>query len=139
MPLHLEYSNPTYESESLEANQNSRSQIRKEIGKQIYELLQTAKDLPTEACLTEIRNTLLEIQKSCQAVEKSFLFIEKRITCANYQLGGLPEDTATLFRGPREDASVAICVTDKGSLLHRNGSPWMIYHNAGDVLRETVN
>ena len=50
-----------------------------------------------------------------------------------YELGGSHQQKATLFRGPSEDASVAICVTSQGSLLHRNGSLWQIYYNAGDI------
>jgi hypothetical protein len=135
MSLHLETSNLAIEKTQPIHQENPRSQIRKEIGKQIYELLQSAKQLPTQECLNEVRNKLLEIQKDCQKVEKSFIFVEKRITCANYQLDGYSEDQATLFRGPREDASVAICITDKGSVLHRNGSPWTVYRDAGDVLK----
>ncbi|MEL6384465.1 MAG: hypothetical protein AAFQ89_18815 [Cyanobacteria bacterium J06626_18] len=59
--------------------------------------------------------------------------MQESITCDEYDLGGSFKDKAILFRGPSEDASVAICLTDKGSLLHRNGSLWRLYGNAGDV------
>lgn len=135
MSLQIEPRQSTAEQTHVVHLENPRSRIQKEIGKRIYNLLQTAKDLPTSECLSEVRTTLLEIQQDCQKLEKSFIFVEKRITCANYALGGLATDQATLFRGPREDASVAICITDHGSVLHRNGSPWMAYRNAGDVLK----
>ncbi|WP_416673292.1 hypothetical protein [Egbenema bharatensis] len=135
MSLQLQQNLKSYESEFSKAETNPKAQIRKEIGRRIYELLKTARDLPPQDCLNEVRNTLSEIQKTCLSIDKSFIFVEKRITCANYQLGGSSEDPAILFRGPREDASVAICVTDKGSLLHRNGSPWIVYRDAGDVLK----
>jgi hypothetical protein len=135
MPLQIEPRQLTAEHTPSIHSENPRSRIRKEIGKRIYDLLQTAKDLPTSECLNEVRTTLLEIQQDCQKLEKSFIFVEKRITCANYALGGSATDQATLFRGPREDASVAICVTDQGSVLHRNGSPWTAYRNVGDVLK----
>jgi hypothetical protein len=135
MSLQLEQTRKPHENELPKTEPNPRSQIRQEIGQRIHELLKTAKNLPPQDCLNEIRDTLSEIQKICLSVDKSFIFVEKRITCANYQLGGSSEDTAILFRGPREDASVAICVTDKGSLLHRNGSPWSVYRDAGDVLK----
>jgi hypothetical protein len=59
--------------------------------------------------------------------------IEEKITCDQYELGGRRQDSAILFRGPNKEATVAICVTAKGSLLHRNDYPWTIYRNAGDV------
>jgi hypothetical protein len=112
---------------------NPGAEIHKAIGQRINKLLQSAKNLPPQDCLSEIRNTLAEIQKDCLSANKSFIFVEKQITCANYQLGGSAKDQAILFRGPREDASVAICVTAKGSLLHRNGGAWTVYRDAGDI------
>lgn len=111
----------------------SSSQARKQLGQQIYAALQDAKDLSPEKCLSTIKDRLIAIQISCKAIHKTFIVVEEQITCADYDLRGSQQDTATLFRGPSEDASVAICVTQKGSLLHRNGYIWNIYKNVGDV------
>ncbi|MCL6433564.1 MAG: hypothetical protein K6T90_04990 [Leptolyngbyaceae cyanobacterium HOT.MB2.61] len=119
--------------ESHFAAQNSRSQIKQELRQKIYTALQSAKNLPPEDCLKEIETRLLAIQSDCRALKKTFIVVEEKITCDQYELGGSNQDTAILFRGPAEDASVAICVTAKGSLLHRNGYPWTVYRNAGDV------
>jgi len=113
--------------------QYRRSQVKQEIGQKIYTALQSAKDLPLDQCLGEITARLLAIQKYCEFLGKTFIVIEEHTTCNNYELGGCVQDQAILFRGPSEDASVAICVTDKGSLLHRNSSSWQVYRNAGDV------
>ena len=108
-------------------------QIKQELRRRLQEGLYLAKHLPPTHCRNEIREQLTTMQIYCKTVEKTFIFVEERITCNQYGLGGNHADMATLFRGPNEDASVAICVTDKGSLLHRNGCPWKIYKDAGDV------
>ncbi|XGV97364.1 MAG: hypothetical protein ACAF41_32175 [Leptolyngbya sp. BL-A-14] len=113
--------------------QLQRSRIRQELQQKIQTALQIAKDLPPQDCLKEIERSLLGIQSYCKVVQKSFIVIEEEITCDQYELGGSHQDTATLFRGPKREATVAICVTAKGSLLHRNDYPWTIYRNAGDV------
>lgn len=107
--------------------------IKKELRHRLQKVLHSAKNLPAIKCRNEIRNQLTAIQIYCKANEKKFIFIEQRITCDQYGLGGDRHETATLFRGPNQDASVAICVTDKGSLLHRNSCPWEIYRDAGDT------
>lgn len=86
-----------------------------------------------EQCASTIRAGLLSIQIYCQTVEKKFIFVEQVITCDQHDIGGRREAKAILFRGPNEDASVAICITQHGSLLYRNDSPWMIYRDAGDL------
>ena len=111
----------------------SQRQIKQELGQKIYAALQSASNLPSEDCLNEIKTRLSAIQIECKTIGKSFIFIEERVTCNQYGLKGRNQDRATLFRGPSEDASVAICVTDKGSLLHRNGDRWLIYKDVGDV------
>lgn len=107
--------------------------IRYQLAQKIYAALQSAKDLPAQDCLAEIRIRLLGIQAYCRTIGKTFIVVEERIACNQYDLGGCEPDRATLFRGPREDASVAICVTDQGSLLHRNSSEWQVYRNVGDI------
>ena len=116
-----------------EKTENQREQIKRELQQRIYAALQNAKELPPDQCLHEIRNRLFAIQHYCKIAGKTFIAIEETITCDQYELGGNHQDTATLFRGPSLDASVAICVTEQGSLLHRNSSFWKIYKNAGDV------
>jgi hypothetical protein len=113
--------------------QTQRSQIKQELQQRIHEALQSAKDLPPDECLCEIKDRLLAIQKYCETVQKTFIMIEEKITCDQHNLGGCRQHIATLFRGPSEDASVAICVTDQGSLLHRNDCPWKIYRSLGDI------
>jgi hypothetical protein len=113
--------------------QYQRSQVKQEVGRRIHTALQSAKDLPPDQCLGEIASQLLAIQKYCELLGKTFVVIEEQITCNSYELGGCAQDQAILFRGPSEDASVAICVTHQGSLLHRNSSSWQIYRNVGDV------
>jgi hypothetical protein len=105
----------------------------------IQTTLQMAQGLPPEACLRTIKTRLLAIQADCRAIAKTFIFVEASITCDQYNLGGCAHDQATLFRGPNEDASVAICVTAQGSLLHRDGGAWQVYYNAGDVHPEGLN
>jgi hypothetical protein len=110
-----------------------RLQIKQELRQRIQSALQFAKTLAPDSCLNEIKTRLQAIQSYCETVQKTFIVVEQQITCEQYDLGGTCQDTAILFRGPSEDASVAICVTGKGSLLHRNGCTWQIYKNAGDV------
>ena len=107
--------------------------IKQELRRRLQEALYSAKYLPPIKCRNEIRKQLTAIQMYCKVHEKTFIFVEQRITCNQYELGGDCQEEATLFRGPNEDASVAICVTDKGSLLHRNSCPWEIYRDAGDT------
>ena len=115
------------------AAQLQRPHIRQELQQKIQTALQAAKDLPPDDCLKKIETSLLAIQTHCKTVQKTFIVIEEKITCDQYELGGCQQDSAVLFRGPNKEATVAICVTAKGSLLHRNDYPWVIYHNAGDV------
>lgn len=132
MNLQLE-KNAKTSKETHSSHQSNPEQIKQEMRRRIYEALQIAKDLPANDCLSEIRNRLSAVQLYCQSVGKTFIFVEQAITCDQYELGGSQKDSAVLFRGPSEDASVAVCVTEKGSLLHRNSSPWRIYRNVGDV------
>jgi hypothetical protein len=110
-----------------------RSHIKQVLREQIREALDAAQRLPPAACRQEIKTRLLAIQAYCKTVGKTFIMVEESITCAQYSLGGGDREGATLFRGPSQDASVAICVTDKGSLLHRNDHAWKIYRDAGDI------
>ena len=107
--------------------------MKQELRHRLQEALHSAKRLPPIECQHEIRKQLTAIQLYCRLNEKTFIFVEQRITCNQYGLGGDRQERATLFRGPNDDASVAICVTDKGSLLHRNSCPWKVYKNAGDI------
>lgn len=118
----------------LDRPQEQREQIKQEMRRRIQQALEFAKDLSTDDCQDEIRSRLFTIQKYCKSVGKTFIVFEERITCEQFGLGGSREESATLFRGPNENASVAICVTDRGSLLYRNDSPWRIYRNFGDVI-----
>jgi hypothetical protein len=111
---------------------DQRKSIQQELRQRIHEALQAAQMLPPADRRTEIRQRLLAIQTFCDSVHKTFIFTEQSIACAHYSLGG-GKEIATLFRGPSEDASVAICVSDRGSLLHRNSGPWQVYCNEGDV------
>ena len=121
-------------TDSIDATaQLQRLRIRQALQQKIQTALQVAKDLPPDACLKEIETSLLAIQSYCQTVQKTFIVIEEKITCDQYELGGCQQDSAILFRGPNKEATVAICVTAKGSLLHRNDYPWMVYRNVGDV------
>ncbi|MBF2046892.1 MAG: hypothetical protein IGS54_05900 [Elainella sp. C42_A2020_010] len=113
--------------------QNPREQIKQELRQRIQAALQSAKELPPEACFNLIKAELSALQRRCQQVGKVFIVVEETITCDQYDLGGNHEDMATLFRGPDENASVAICVTDQGSLAYRNSTPWMTYKNQGDI------
>jgi hypothetical protein len=125
--------NTQTQGETSTSDQSQRKQIKQEIQQRIHETLQIAKDLPSNACLSEVRSRLLAVQLYCQSVGKTFMFIEECITCDQYDLGGNHDDKATLFRGPSEAASVAICITNEGSLLHRNDCPWRIYRHMRDV------
>ncbi|MGF1516076.1 MAG: hypothetical protein ACFB5Z_20585 [Elainellaceae cyanobacterium] len=111
----------------------SRDQIKQILRSKIQNTLSIAKGLPPQLCLQVVRERLISIQRYCGSVGKTFIMVEEAIACDQFSLGGLCQDTATLFRGPDEKASVAICVTRKGSLLHRNDSDWTVYRNAGDV------
>lgn len=117
---------------------DQREYIKQELRRRIQEALHYAKELPPEECLNEIRTRLVGIQLYCQLNEKTFIVVEESIRCNQYDLGGDSQDAATLFRGPSQDASVAVCVTDKGSLLHRNGKLWKVYRSAGDIGSELL-
>lgn len=108
--------------------------IKQELRRRISETLAVAQFLsPSEGC-DEIRHRLELMQTYCQSVDKTFIFVEQRICCHQFDLGGSSQAMATLFRGPSEDASVAICVTDAGSLLYRSDSTWILYRNEGDLV-----
>ncbi|MEM8805978.1 MAG: hypothetical protein AAGF01_08120 [Cyanobacteria bacterium P01_G01_bin.38] len=107
--------------------------VKQKLRRLLQEMLITVTQLPAVKRREKIRERLEAIQDYCASVEKTFIVFELRITCDQYDLGGSKQHTATLFRGPNEDASVAICITDRGSLLHRNDSAWQIYCDAGDV------
>lgn len=132
MNLQLAKNTQTHKEIST-SSQSQRDQIKHEIQQRIHETLQSARDLPSNDCLSDVRNKLLAVQQYCQSVGKTFIFVEECITCDQYNLGGHQDDQATLFRGPSETASVAICVTQAGSLLHRNDCPWKIYRHMRDV------
>ncbi len=112
---------------------NRQEQIKQELSFRIQNILQTAQKLSADDCVPEVRQRLLNLQEYCRLAGKRFIFVEKNIFCNQYDLQGESHDGATLFHGPKEDASVAICVTQKGSLLYRNSSPWIIYRNMGDI------
>lgn len=115
------------------AAQKRREQIKQMLRQQIGAALHSAQNLPPTERLLDIKTQLAAIQADCRAIEHTFIVVEVHITCNQYGLNGRTQDMATLFRGPSEDASVAICVTARGSLLHRNGGAWVVYYNAGDV------
>jgi hypothetical protein len=112
---------------------DNRQRVKQALGQKIYAALLFAQTLPPDDCVQEIRTRLLAIQIECRAIGKSFIVVEERITCSQHGLKGRDHTKATLFRGPSETASVAICVTDQGSLLHRKGDCWQVYKNVGDV------
>jgi hypothetical protein len=112
---------------------NSSEQIKQDLRQKIAVILQVAKELPPEVCCDWVRTKLLSLQKHCQMIGKVFIVVEEKITCDCYELGGSHEHAATLFRGPDENASVAICVTGCGSLIYRNSSPWIVHRNFGDI------
>lgn len=107
--------------------------IKQQLRQLLKEILAAARETHSANRPILIRQGLDRIQTYCKNVGKTFIFCELRITCNEYDLGGSQQHSATLFRGPSEDASVAICVTDRGSLLHRNDSFWTVYCDAGDV------
>jgi hypothetical protein len=113
-------------------------QIKQALRRLLQETLTIAQEKPIAERQQLVRKRLCDIQMYCKNVNKTFIVCELKITCDQYGLGGTHHHYATLFRGPNEDASVAICVTEQGSLLHRNDSPWKVYCNAGDV-NPTVN
>lgn len=103
----------------------------------LQQTLSVAQQRPVAERCQLVRTKLNNIQSYCKEVDKVFIVREVRVTCDQYELGGQQRHAATLFHGPNDDASVAICVTDKGSLLHRNDSLWRVYCNAGDVAPAT--
>jgi len=107
--------------------------INHELRQLLQETLIAAEEKPAEDRRWFVRESLKYIQVYCKKAGKTFVFCELAITCDQYDLGGRSHQRATLFRSPNEDASVAICVTQAGSLLHRNDSQWRIYSSAGDV------
>ncbi len=107
--------------------------IKQELRRLLKETLTIAQTKSVAEREQFIRIRLSQIQTYCKSMNKTFITHELKVTCNEYELGGSYHQTATLFRGPSEDASVAICVTDQGSLLHRNGSLWRAYCNAGDI------
>ena len=118
----------------------SRRTLRTDIKQDIRRLLQKTLIVAQERDISERRQFVQEsldyVQTYCKQAEKTFIVCEQPITCDQFELGGSIQDKATLFRGPSEDASVAICVTERGSLLHRNDSEWQIYCDAGDIKPE---
>ena len=113
---------------------NDQQQIRQDLRQKIQLTLEIAKDLPPVRCVSMIRRNLADIQNYCAIFGKTFIVVEQNITCDQYDLQGAHSDKAILFRGPDERATVAICVTEKGSLLHRNDSAWTVYRDVGDIL-----
>lgn len=118
--------------------QNQRDCIKQEIRLRISETLQAARNLPPEERVDEIRFRLFAMQNYCRTVEKTFVVVEQQITCDQFDLDGCADKRAILFQGSSEDVSVAICVTYKGSLLHRtpllqNSCPWKLDKNEGDI------
>ncbi|MEM9483254.1 MAG: hypothetical protein AAGA83_06130 [Cyanobacteria bacterium P01_F01_bin.116] len=107
--------------------------VKQTIRRLLQETLTIAQKLPVARRQTYIRQSLENIQDYCATFEKTFIVREITISCDQYEIGGSQHHFATLFRGPSKDASVAICITEQGSLLHRNDSPWKVYCNAGDV------
>lgn len=107
--------------------------INQEIRLRISEALQAARNLPPEDRVDEVRFRLFAIQNYCRTVEKTFAVVEQQITCDQFDLDGCADDRAILFQSSSEDISVAICVTHKGSLLHRNSCPWKLDKNEGDI------
>lgn len=107
--------------------------VKQTIRRLLQETLAVAQMLPVVKRREFIRQSLDNIRDYCATYEKTFIVCELTITCNQYDLGGCQHQRATLFRGPNENASVAICVAEQGSLLHRNDSPWTVYCDAGDV------
>lgn len=112
--------------------------IKQTLRSLLQQTLSIAQQRPVAERRQLVRTKLSHIQTYCKEVDKTFIVREVRITCDQHDLGGQRQQAATLFHDPSEDASVAICVTDKGSLLHRNDSAWTVYANAGDVAPMTT-
>lgn len=107
--------------------------VKQTLRRLLQETITVAQKLPVAKRRQFIRQGLENIQDYCETHGKTFIVCELIITCNQYGLGGCQHHSATLFRGPNEDASVAICITEQGSLLHRNDSAWTVYCDAGDV------
>lgn len=107
--------------------------IKQMLRRLLQETLHAAPEKPIAERQQFVRERLSYIQKLCSNFDKTFIVCELRVTCDQYDLGGSHQHTATLFRGPSEEASVAICITEQGSVLHRNDSSWKVYDDAGDV------
>jgi hypothetical protein len=133
MQLLVKDNEPISRSEVHTPVQTHRDPIKQEIRRRIYEAIEVASDLKPKERIDEIRFRLFAIQNYCKTIGKTFIVVEQLITCDQFDLGGSARDTATLFRGPNEDASVAICVTHRGSILHRNDCAWKTYSNEGDI------
>lgn len=103
-----------------------KKEIKQEIRKRLQKTLLSAQLRKRSHRQQFIRESLNDIQLYCQRLEKVFIVCEQSITCDQFDLGGGSHDRAMLFRGPSDAASVAICLTEKGSLLHRNDSDWQI-------------
>jgi len=114
-------------------NTVSKREIKQDLRRLLQRTLLVAQEKPPIARRRFIRESLDYIKTYCEKAGKTFIFCEHAIACNQYDIGGSQHDRATLFRGPNEDASVAICVTEKGTLLHRNDSGWRVYCDAGDV------
>lgn len=107
--------------------------IKQTLRRLLQETLDAAPEKPIAEREQFVRERLCYIQQFCSHLDKTFIVCELPVTCDQYGLGGSIQHTATLFRGPSEEASVAICVTERGSVLHRNDSLWQVYDDAGDV------
>ena len=107
--------------------------VKQELRRLIKETLLITYQKPVVERRRTVRQQLVKIQTYCKDQEKTFIFRELTIRCEQYGVGCNSQDMATLFRGPSEKASVAICVTQKGSILHRNDGCWRVWDNAGDV------
>ena len=107
--------------------------IKQEQKRRIHAVLQQAIELPLPTCRDHIRAELLALKAFCERWGKLFVVIEEQISCAQHDLGGKDEQIATLFRGPDQKASVAICITDQGSRAYRNVALWCVHRNKGDI------
>ncbi|MEM8503891.1 MAG: hypothetical protein AAF716_12140 [Cyanobacteria bacterium P01_D01_bin.1] len=107
--------------------------IKQTLRRLLQETLYATPEKPIAERQNFVRERLSYIQRLCGNFDKTFIVCELDVTCDQYGLGGSNQHTATLFRGPSEEASVAICITERGSVLHRNDSPWQVYDDAGDV------
>ncbi len=107
--------------------------IKQTLRRLLQETLNAAPKQPIAERQQFVRDRLRYIQTFCNDIDKTFIVCELRVTCDQYDLGGNSQHRATLFRGPSETASVAICITEQGSVLHRNDSLWQVYDDAGDV------